>query len=168
MKTIIERLQEGNRRYAASEKGTLRIRLATEGQHPYAVVVCCSDSRVIPEEIFGASLGELFVIRVAGNVLDRHQIGSIEYATGHLGCRLVIMLGHTGCGAVEAALEGHADGYVSYIVDDIRKAIGEEKNPDEACRLNVIHGVEVLKKELRDIEIRGAVYDILTGQVRWL
>ena len=168
MKTIIERLQEGNRRYAASEKGTLRKRLATEGQHPYAVVVCCSDSRVIPEEIFGASLGELFVIRVAGNVLDRHQIGSIEYATGHLGCRLVIMLGHTGCGAVGAALQGHADGYVSYIVDDIRKAIGDEKDPDEACRLNVIHGVETLKKELSNIEIRGAVYDILTGQVRWL
>lgn len=57
MKTIIERLQEGNRRYAASEKGTLRMKLATDGQHPYAVVVCCSDSRVIPEEIFGVSIG---------------------------------------------------------------------------------------------------------------
>lgn len=168
MKTILERLQEGNRRYMASDDGTLRMKLATEGQHPYAVVVCCSDSRVIPERIFDASLGELFVIRVAGNVLDKHQIGSIEYATGHLGCKLVVMLGHTGCGAVGAALEGHADGYVSYIVDDIRKAIGNEKNPDEACRLNVIHGVDILKRELDGVEIRGAVYDILTGEVRWL
>ena len=168
MKTIIERLQDGNRRYMASDSGTLRVKLATEGQHPYAVVVCCSDSRVIPERIFDASLGELFVIRVAGNVLERHQIGSIEYATGHLGCKLVVMLGHTGCGAVGAALEGHADGYVSYIVDDIRKAIGNEKNPDEACRLNVIHGVDILKKELDGVEIRGAVYDILTGEVRWI
>ena len=168
MKTIIERLQEGNRRYAVSEKGTLRMKLATEGQHPYAVVVCCSDSRVIPEEIFGVSIGELFVIRVAGNVLDRHQIGSIEYAAGHLGCKLVVMLGHTGCGAVGAALEGHADGYVSYIVDDIKKAIGSEKDPNEASRLNVIHGVEILRKELKGVEIRGAIYDILTGEVRWL
>lgn len=168
MKTIIERLQEVNRRYMASDEGTLRIKLATEGQHPYAVVVCCSDSRVIPERIFDASLGELFVIRVAGNVLDRHQIGSIEYATGHLGCKLVIMLGHTGCGAVAAALEGHADSYVSYIVDDIRKAIGNVRDPYEACRLNVIHGVEILKRELEGVEIRGAVYDILTGEVRWL
>ena len=168
MKTIMERLENGNRRYAASEKGTLRMKLATEGQHPYAVVVCCSDSRVIPEEIFGASLGELFVIRVAGNVLDRHQIGSIEYATSHLGCKLVVLMGHTGCGAVGAALEGHAEGYVASIVDDIQKAIGDEKDPDKASCLNVLYGVEILKKEIRNAEIRGAVYDILTGEVRWL
>ena len=168
MKTIIERLEEGNRRYAASDKGALRMKLATEGQHPYAVVVCCSDSRVIPEEIFGASLGELFVIRVAGNVLDRHQIGSVEYATSHLGSKLVIMLGHTGCGAVGAALEGHAEGFVASIVDDIRRAIGDEKDPGKASCLNVLYGVDRLKKEIRDAEIRGAIYDIKTGTVRWL
>lgn len=110
----------------------------------------------------------MFVIRVAGNVLDRHQIGSIEYAAGHLGCKLVVMLGHTGCGAVGAALEGYAEGYVPYIVDDIKKAIGNEKDPNEASRLNVIHGVEILRKELKGVEIRGAIYDILTGEVRWL
>ncbi|MBR6085378.1 MAG: hypothetical protein IKP61_07195 [Spirochaetales bacterium] len=168
MKTIIERLEDGNRRYTSSEKGALRMKLAAEGQHPYAVVVCCSDSRVIPEEIFGASLGELFVIRVAGNVLDRHQIGSIEYATSHLGCKLVIMLGHTRCGAVGAALEGHAEGYVGSIVDDIRKAIGDEKDPDKASCLNVLYGVEILKREIKEAEIRGALYDIKTGAVRWL
>ena len=78
------------------------------------------------------------------------------------------MLGHTGCGAVGAALEGHAEGYVGSIVDDIRKAIGDEKDPDKASCLNVLYGVEILKREIKEAEIRGALYDIKTGAVRWL
>ena len=73
----LERLKAGNRLYLAEGKNALRERTAKEGQHPYAIVVCCSDSRVIPERIFHAEIGDLFVIRVAGNVLDRHQLGSI-------------------------------------------------------------------------------------------
>ena len=72
---------------------------AAEGQKPYAIVISCSDSRVIPEAIFSAGIGDLFVIRVVGNVLDNHQLGSIEYAAEHLGVKLIVMLGHTGCGA---------------------------------------------------------------------
>ena len=91
---LIDRLIEGNRRYQAESDAAIREKTALEGQKPWAIVVSCSDSRVIPEEIFHASLGELFVIRVAGNVLDDHQLGSVEYAAGHLGCSLVILLGH--------------------------------------------------------------------------
>ena len=174
MKLITEKLKEGNRRYMATSSVSVRLDTARNGQHPYAIVICCSDSRVIPEQIFDAGLGELFVIRVAGNVLDNHQLGSIEYAAAHLGCKLVLMLGHTGCGAIWAALSGHADGYISYIVEDIALAAGDEKDPDEVCRLNVLYGADMIRREfaehpeMQDIDVRGAVYDIESGQVSWL
>ena len=97
----IYRLAAGNLKYLNAESGngdiSRRVRLATwaKGQSPYAIIVTCSDSRVIPESIFSAGIGELFVIRLAGNVIDDQQLGSIEYAAGHLGCRLVVVLGHT-------------------------------------------------------------------------
>ena len=173
MKDLVEKLIAGNERYRQIDEAKLRLRvkLAEEGQHPYAIVICCSDSRVIPEQIFSAELGDLFVIRVAGNVLDRHALGSIEYAAEHLGCSLVLMLGHTGCGAVAAALSGHAAGFVSAITDDIRAAIGMETDPDAACRKNVLHGVNTIREafaSLPELEIAGAVYDIATGAVEWL
>ena len=171
---IIERMIEGNRYYTAHGNEALRLDTAQNGQHPYAVVICCSDSRVIPEQIFHAQIGDLFVIRVAGNVLDRHQIGSVEYAVSHLGCKLVLMLGHTGCGAVGAALKGEADWHISFITQDIQKAIGMERDPNKACRLNVAHGVKILRDAFlsepdpADVGIKGAVYDIKTGAVEWL
>ncbi len=169
-----EMLETGNRFYLAHKNTALLERTAAEGQSPYAIVICCSDSRVIPERIFHADVGDLFVIRVAGNVLDAHQLGSIEYAAEHLGCKLVLMLGHTGCGAVAAALGDHASGFISYITDDIRKAIGMERNPDAACRMNVQFGVERIREafsehpKLRSLAVSGAVYDIRTGAVEWL
>ena len=176
--TLIARLQAGNRRWQQrqDEQAALRLVTAREGQKPYAIVIACSDSRVIPEQIFDAGLGELFVIRVAGNVLDRHQLGSIEYAAGHLHCRMILMLGHTGCGAVGAALDRGGDGFIQYITDEILLAVGEEKDPRLACEKNVRHGVEILRREFREhpeipaeeLEIRGAVYDIESGEVRWL
>ena len=94
----IYKLAAGNLKYLNAENGSgdisRRIRMSTwaKGQSPYAIIVTCSDSRVIPENIFSAGIGELFVIRLAGNVIDDHQLGSIEYAAGHLGCRLVVVL----------------------------------------------------------------------------
>ena len=108
-------LIEGNQRYIHAKAGTgdvsarLRQKTAEEGQQPYAIIISCSDSRVIPEAIFSAGIGELFVIRVVGNVLDNHQLGSIEYAAEHLGTKLIVMLGHTGCGANKAVKE-YAEG----------------------------------------------------------
>jgi carbonic anhydrase len=171
---IYKRLKEGNKAYLNTASPALRMKTAEEGQHPYAIVICCSDSRVIPERIFSADIGELFVIRVAGNVLDKHQLGSIEYAASHLGTQLILVLGHTGCGAVHAALNGGGDGYIKYITDDILSAIGTEKNPDQACRLNVKHAVDKLKTEfdqhpeIQDVDVCGAVYDICSGGVEWI
>ena len=172
----IERLEAGNRRYRRVSDAALRERTAVHGQQPWAIVVACSDSRVIPEEIFSADLGELFVIRVAGNVLDRHQLGSIEYAAAHLHCPLILVLGHTGCGAVSAALSGGGEGYIQYITDEILLAVGKERDPDRACRLNVLHAVETIHQAFADhpeipsadLDIRGAVYDIRSGAVEWL
>ena len=106
---IRTRLISGNRTYIESEDQDCRLEAAEHGQHPCAIVIACSDSRVIPEQIFSAGIGDLFVIRVAGNVLDNHQMGSIEYAAAHLGCKSILLLGHTGCGALFAALSGHHD-----------------------------------------------------------
>ena len=178
---LIERLRAGNSRYLAGEAAgaiseTARLETAEHGQHPYAIVITCSDSRVIPEVIFAAGIGEPFTIRVAGNVLDRHQLGSIEYAAAHLHCPLIMVLGHTGCGAVGAALSGGGEGYIQYITDEILRAVGEERDPDRACRLNVLHAVETIRHAFAEhpeipsenLEIRGAVYDIRSGTVNWL
>ena len=170
----IEHLLAGNRRYRESSDAALRERTAVHGQHPRAIVVACSDARVIPEEIFDAVLGELFVIRVAGNVLDNHQLGSIEYAAAHLGCPLVIVLGHTRCGAVGAALHGESDGFIRYITDEIAAAIGEERDPLRACEKNVLHAVGRIRHEfaahpeIENVSVRGAVYDVLDGTVRFV
>ena len=170
----INKLNIGNEKYQRTADKALLEDTAQNGQHPYAIVICCSDSRVIPEQIFSASTGDLFVIRVAGNVLDNHQLGSIEYAAAHLDCGLIIMLGHTHCGAVHAALSGHTDGFISYITEDILEAVGGEKDEDKACRLHVLHGVTRIKNafaehpEIKNIDVRGAVYDIRTGVVEWL
>lgn len=171
---LIQRLTEGNRRYWETADKQLLKDLAVNGQHPFAIVICCSDSRVVPEQIFSVSVGDLFVIRVAGNVLDRHQLGSVEYAAAHLHCGLVVLLGHTRCGAVSAALEGRQDGFISFITDDILKAVGPQRDPLEAACQNVRQGVDRIRREFEghpevsSVEVRGAMYDLETGRVDWL
>ena len=170
----LKKLIAGNETYRLHGDEALRKETAEHGQHPYAIVICCSDSRVIPEQIFSAGIGELFVIRIAGNVLDKHQLGSVEYAAAHLGVKLIVMLGHTGCGAISAALSGHADGYIADLTAEIRRAIGSEHDPLLAAKRNVLHGTERIRREfqehpeMRDVAIKGAVYDIGTGAVEWL
>ena len=173
-------LKEGNRRYltASAMSGDIssarRQQTAEQGQHPYAAVVACSDSRVIPEAIFSCSLGDLFTVRVAGNVLDAHQLGSVEYAAAHLGCPLVVVLGHTRCGAISAALSSRSDGFIRAITDEIRKAAGAEKDPAKICRLNVRRGVQLLREafhqhpEIHSLKVIGAIYDTESGEVHWL
>ncbi|MCM1159253.1 MAG: carbonic anhydrase [Bacteroidales bacterium] len=175
----LQRLKEGNQRYlsAAANPGDIspQIRQTTcdEGQTPYAIIVTCSDSRVIPESIFMAGIGELFVIRVAGNVMDKHQLGSVEYAADHLGTNLVVVLGHEHCGAVGAAMHDNPGGYIKYITDEIRKAIGEEKDEFRACCLNVERSVAAIKdsldvKEDGKLKVCGAFYHIGSGKVEFL
>ena len=170
-----ERLKRGNEQYVASGEYAGDVSEAAReeakgGQEPYAVIVTCSDSRVIPEAIFSAGIGDLFVIRVAGNVIDKHQLGSIEYAAEHLGAKTVVVLGHTGCGAVNAALFHDPEGYVRYITQEIKRAVGKERDPLKACVLNVERSVNKIKKSLtaEDLVVEGAVYDIVTGRVEFL
>ena len=177
-----KKLIEGNQKYLDAKAGTgdiskaMRLQTAEQGQHPYAIVITCSDSRVIPESIFSAGIGDLFVIRVAGNVLDNHQLGSIEYAAEHLGTKLIVMLGHTRCGAVSAVLAGHSGGFIDYLLKDIALAIGDEKDAFKASCLNVQHGVQRIRHELKihpiedekGLEVIGAIYHIEDGTVEFL
>ncbi|MDO4869741.1 MAG: carbonic anhydrase [Bacillota bacterium] len=177
-----QKLIDGNNQYLSSKtspadiSGALRAKTAQEGQKPYAIIITCSDSRVIPEHIFSAGIGELFVIRVAGNVLDNHQLGSIEYAAEHLGTKLIVMLGHTRCGAVGAAIAGHTGGFIDYIVKDITLAIGDETDDFKASCMNVEHGVERIRHELeihpirdeKGLEVIGAIYHVEDGRVEFI
>lgn len=169
----LERLKEGNKIYINSTKyaGDIspekRLLTSQNGQHPFAVIISCSDSRVIPESIFSVGIGDLFVIRVAGNVIDNIQLGSIEYAVEHLGCRLVVVLGHTGCGAVSAALEQNS-GYVKFITDEIKHAIGNETDMIKAVVLNMKQSVSKIKDRLNieeGILVMGALYHTESGVV---
>lgn len=175
----LEKLKEGNKRYLAATANPgdispyIRKMTCDNGQSPYAVIITCSDSRVIPESIFSAGIGELFVIRVAGNVMDNHQIGSIEYATDHLGSPLIVVLGHDHCGAVDAAINHEPEGYVKSITDEIRKAIGDEKDALRASCLNVERSVSVIKDSLKikdgdSLNVCGAIYHIEDGSVEFL
>ncbi|MDE5939269.1 MAG: carbonic anhydrase [Lachnospiraceae bacterium] len=175
----IAKLKEGNERYltVSSNPGDvspqIRQKTCDEGQTPYAIVITCSDSRVIPESIFTAGIGELFTIRVAGNVMDNHQLGSVEYAADHLGTNLVVVLGHTHCGAVGAAVSSDPSGFVKYITDEIKKAIGDEKDELKASCLNVERSVSIIKEKLNltdesSLKVCGAIYHIDSGKVEFL
>ncbi len=122
---------------------------------------------MIPECIFSAGIGDLFVIRVAGNVIDNHQLGSIEYAVWHLGCKLIVVLGHTGCGAVSAAVKENG-GYVKFITDEIKRAVGEEKDAVKASILNVKQSVckiETHFEKTGGLLVTGALYHTDSGIV---
>lgn len=170
------KLQKGNEQYLNASTGAgdispaIRKDTCDNGQHPYAIVVTCSDSRVIPESIFSAGIGELFVIRVAGNVLSDNQLGSVEYAADHLGCKLVVVLGHTHCGAVGAAIGGGAGGFIQSITDEIKAAIGNTTDDYKACCLNVENSVKKIESQLTvpGLEAMGAVYHIEDGRVEFL
>ncbi len=183
---IIKILENNNKVFQQSLQNNADISLnkrivtATDGQKPYAAVVACADSRVPPEHVFLAGIGELFVIRNAGNVIGNHELGSIEYAVNTLGVKLVIILGHTHCGAVGAALD--IDKYIGQysqlydVIHDISRAVSKENDPRAAEIKNVEHSIQnildypILKKALKEknVLLRGALYSIKTGKVEFL
>ena len=178
---ILERLKKGNATYMSAKANPGDVSLekrkdtTDNGQHPYAIVVCCSDSRVIPEAIFSAGIGEIFTIRVAGNVITDTQLGSIQYAAGHLGSKVILVLGHTNCGAVDAAIHHAPDGFVKTITDEIKKAIGDETDPGAASCLNVRNSVKKIEESLGigqgesdGLKVCGAIYHIEDGRVEFL
>jgi carbonic anhydrase len=175
------KLKEGNAQFMKAGHGqgdvspASRLRTFKHGQKPYAIVIGCSDSRVIPEEIFSAGIGDLFVIRVAGNVIDDHQLGSIEYAAEHLGSRLILVLGHNHCGAVDAAINHDPEGYIKFITDEIKLAIGDETDDYTACCMNIKRSVELIEgsleiqhEEENGLVVAGAIYHLEDGSVDFL
>ena len=173
-------LLTANRSYPARDRNPaplteeIRLRTAEQGQHPKAAVICCADSRVPPEHIFSAGLGELFVIRNAGNLMGPFDVGSVEYAAAHLHVPLVLILGHRGCGAVASALAAPEEGgCLAQILAEVTAAIGGTRDAAEAEEQNLLHSLRALgqSETLRALHRSGAVgfaagiYDIRTGLV---
>lgn len=177
----LRRLKAGNRIYVEAldherDLSPKRIEeLFEKGQKPFATVITCSDSRVVPEHIFMAGLGELFVIRVAGNVVGALEAASAFYACEHLHTKLLLVLGHTHCGAIKAALDGER-GPVAPLTERISSAIGNAHDPYEASVLNTQAAMEALAADqaisrLVDdagLIIKGAIYHTHCGVVDFL
>jgi carbonic anhydrase len=194
----LERLREGNLRFAANVRGsdafvshTRRVELAS-GQQPFAIILGCSDSRVPAEIVFDQGLGDLFVIRVAGNIVAPSQVGSVEFAAARYSTRLVVVLGHSQCGAILATLEdllapiANQSHNLRAIVDRVRPSVegllATELRHDsdalvkEAVRANIRasvdhlrHGSQVLEELIRDqgLLVVGAEYSLETGVVEF-
>ena len=185
----ISKLKEGNRRYTSGNlqhpgQTTERRTELAKTQHPFASIVSCSDSRVPPEIVFDQGLGDLFVVRVAGNVINDEGLGSVEYTVDHLGTRLILVLGHQRCGAVQAAKEtiaakGKAPGHIESLVTAIKPAVEAtaKEDLDATIRANVKNVVQALrsstpilksKVDSGQIQVIGGYYSLDTGAVTFL
>jgi carbonic anhydrase len=181
----LARLKEGNARFVGNPvsqgKPTAARRSETaETQHPFAIVVGCADSRTAPELVFDQNIGDLFVVRTAGNLVDDHGLGSIEYAVDHLGTRLIVVLGHQRCGAVKAAMESAtAPGHVGSLVRDIQPAVAAAKaEPGDALantvKANARLMAETIRKEAElgehksEVRVVTGYYDLDSGKVEWI
>ena len=136
-------------------------------QSPHTLVICCSDSRVIPEEIFSSTFGELFVIRTAGNVINDGELGSLEYGIEHLHIDLVVVLGHSHCGAVHASVHHEQGKYLSPILSRIQKNIGLIQDELLASKTNAIKEAQYIKEKFPSYKgtVVAMFYDIETGMV---
>ena len=182
-------LLEGNQRFISgrlehpNQTPARRTEIA-KGQHPFAAVLACSDSRTAPEIIFDRGLGDLFVVRVAGNVADQVVIESLDYSVKHLGVRLVMVLGHRRCGAVIAAVEGHegtADQDVGPMLSELRPAVEASKSmAGDPVENAVRENVKLVMKNLAtseelsamvksgELKIVGGIYDLDSGKIEML
>lgn len=184
---LTQKLKDGNNRFAkgeplhANQSIERREEIAT-GQKPFAVIVSCSDSRVPPEVIFDQGLGDLFVIRTAGEVVDDFELASIEYAVEHLHVELIVVLGHEKCGAVDAAIKGgELPGHLGKLVSEIEPAVEAAKKQEGDLLTNAVHeninrvvrqlkNSEPIIKELVEhnhLQIKGAYYDLDNGKVNF-
>lgn len=189
----LQKLIEGNQRFVsgqvrhAHQAADWRSHL-TEGQHPFATILACSDSRVPPELVFDQGFGDLFVVRVAGNIIDSDILGSIGYAIIHLNTPLVVVLGHEGCGAVTAALkmidgQAHETHYIAGLLNHIIPGLGnlaeqaeEKARVDAAVEQNVRSSAAKLNEvwsrselvKTKSVTLKQAVYELESGRVRFI
>ncbi len=184
-------LFDGNKRFMEAKQanidtGSTKREALLKGQKPFAVIISCSDSRVPPELIFDQGLGDLFVIRNAGNIIDAVSLGSVEYAVEHLKTPLIVVMGHQSCGAVTATVEGgEAPGSISAIVEKIAPSVEKAKQAGDVFKEELIEKSirENVKTTIAEIEkspivehalkkgeltILGAEYHLNSGEVEWL
>src|SRR3954447_14558170 len=186
--TVLRELREGNdhhaaKRYQHPHQSAARQRELASGQHPHAIILSCADSRVAPEIILDQGLGDLFDVRVAGNVAGDAELASIEYAALHLHTPVLVVMGHQKCGAVTAAAEsGEAEGHLPFLIAMIRPAVERARTQpgdviDNAVRINVEHIVQQIRDSMPvlaplvgrgTLKVVGAVYSLDTGKVEWL
>ncbi len=184
----LETLLAGNQRFINQKRinphqNPERLSAVARQQAPFAALLCCADSRVPAEIIFDQGLGDLFVCRVAGNIATSEEIGSLEFGTWILGAKVLMVMGHQGCGAVKATLENrHFSADIDRLVEEIQvglattKAKVDPKNLEQAVKINVLYQVQTLKQssilsELirkNQLKIVGAYYDLDTGKVSLL
>ena len=185
----LEKLKQGNGRFVSGASGPrdlkAQVKATASGQYPFAAVLSCMDSRVPPEMVFDQGIGDLFVVRVAGNVIDSDDLGSLEYGTKVVGSKLIIVMGHTSCGAVKGAIEDVQLGNLTMLLEKIRpvvKASGpgdahDAAYVDRVAEANVRQSIREMReksptiRELADsgkIGIAGAMYDVSTGKVTFL
>ena len=133
-----------------------------KGQHPEVLVITCSDSRVVPEIIFNCSLGDIFVIRTAGNVINEGELATVEYAIEHLKVKRIVVLGHTHCGAVHATIKNEKGRYLDPILNRIRRNIGDISDEYLASKENAFKEANYIKEKFPQYEgiIESMIYDI--------
>ena len=185
----LNKLKQGNERFVQlhqkhPDETKKRRKDMLQGQHPFVVILSCSDSRVPPELIFDQGLGDIFEIRNAGNVLNKHVIGSIEYAVMHCGVKLIVIMGHQDCGAIGATLSGVSETeYIKALEDSIQPAVdncklkGLEVNSDNVVKAHVMQDIEELMTQdtelvkymkKHDVKIVPAYYHLDSGKVEFL
>lgn len=188
-------LKEGNQRFTSDREEdkdfkTL-IQITKDKQHPFASFLSCSDSRAPVELLFDQALGDIFSVRLAGNIASDKAIGSLEFASKYLGSKLIVVMGHTSCGAVKAACDDFKDGHIGEIINLIKPSIRHEKTitdpaertskngdfVEKICALNVKYQIDTIMRcsdivddmlNNKEIAIVGAVYDIANGKVDFL
>ncbi|MCX8195172.1 MAG: carbonic anhydrase [Candidatus Micrarchaeota archaeon] len=178
----MRKLIEGNGRFVDGKHSNYDIRKRREelvsGQKPFAMVVDCADSRTSPEIVFDAGLGDLFVVRKAGNFVEPGDLGTLEYGAAHLKCPVLVVMGHQSCGAINAACKSDsAEGNISFVVKPLQEAVNAaNRNPDAASRENV----KVVIKQIREksplisrlekegaLKVVGAYYSLESGKVEF-
>ncbi len=193
-KEALDILIEGNQRfinnYQSDKDFQSLVQIIKDKQHPFASILSCSDSRAPTELLFDQALGDIFSVRLAGNIASDKAIGSLEFSSKYLGSKLIVVMGHTSCGAVKAACDDFKDGHIGEIINLIKPSIRHEKtvadsernskNPvfvEKVNELNVRHQIETIIRQSdivddmianKQIAIVGAIYDLANGKVRFL